>query len=205
MIKKKQLRRKIVIIGEGNAEEFYFKSLKQYTRNNTIDIQPKQLGCKAKSLRVIEQLIKEHIKLNDDIYVLIDMDINEGKAEYLKLKNKYEDKVNFIESHQCIEIWILFHFLDGLPGYDKNSKELCEVLNNTKFLPGYNKSNEYYNKQNFIERIVKSGGRIEKAVANSKKSMKEVETVGRNYSYSNMHLLMEKLGITETPKELLNE
>lgn len=203
MIKKKQLRRKIVIIGEGNAEEFYFKSLKQYTRNNTIDIQPKQLGCKAKSLRVIEQLIKEHIKLNDDIYVLIDMDINEGKAEYLKLKNKYKDKVNFIESHQCIEIWILFHFLDGLPGYDKDSKGLCEILNN-KHLQGYSKKTEFYESKNFIERIVKSGGLIERAVNNSKKSMAGVANDGRNYSFTNMYLLMEKVGITKTPEKLLN-
>jgi len=204
------MRKAIAIIGEGITEKYYIESLKGVS---PFTIMPRELGKKASSLTSLRKNITSSINKGfDEVYCLIDMDgkaIGKNKGDYFNLKNKYhnkifikkskgfETKVFFIETERCTELWFLYYFTKVAITRKFNSyKELEKELR--KYRPNYEKSEKYFKSLTNIHRDFESKtqkGSIIQAYKNSKASLKSNIKDRRGYTYSEMHLLIEALGI----------
>ena len=204
------MRKSIAIIGEGITEKYYIESLKGMS---PFSILPRELNRKASSLDALEKHIKKSINDGyDEVYCIIDMDGKiSGKAniEYLKIKGKYHNIVHgkkskgiqcevvFIETERCTELWFLYYFLKNTTTRKFNSyKEIEAELR--KYRPNYEKSEKYFKSvgnlhKEFTEQKIK--GSLFDAVKNSRSSIVSKEKDDRNYTYSEMHILLERLKI----------
>lgn len=205
------IRKAIAVIGEGITEKYYIESLKGLS---PFTILPQELGRKASSLKKLEENIKLAIKKEyDEVFCLIDMDGKRdgiNKTNYLNLKIKYHNKifgaqkkgvqckVIFIETERCSELWFLYYFLKSVQTKEFTSyKQIEEELQ--KYRPQYEKTEKYFktvgNLHNEFTLNKKPLGSLKQAVTNAKKSMISKERDGRNYTYSEIHLLIEALNI----------
>lgn len=204
------MKKSIAVIGEGITEKYYIESLKGLS---PFIILPKELNRKASSLDTLEKHIKKSIDDGyDEVYCLIDMDGKiSGKAniDYLKIKDKYHNIVHgkkskgiqcevvFIETERCTELWFLYYFLKNITTRKFNSyKEIETELR--KYRPNYEKSEKYFKSvgnlhKEFTEQKIK--GSLLDAVSNSKSSIVSREKDQRNYTYSEIHILLERLMI----------
>jgi hypothetical protein len=204
------MRKTIAVIGEGITEKFYIQSLKGIS---PFVIMPRELGIKASNLKSLEKDIAICCaKAFDEIYCLIDMDgktSGKTKDEYLILKSKFHNKifskkskgivskVIFIETERCTELWFLYHFTKSAITRKFNSyNELEQELK--KYRPNYEKSEKYLKSlvninKNFETESPK--GSIINAYKNSQSSVKSNLRDERGYTYSEMHLLINALGI----------
>lgn len=202
----------IAIIGEGITEKYYIESLQGFS---PFRILPQELGKKASSLKKLEDNIKKAISDGyDKVYCLIDMDSKtEGlpKQAYQRLKSKYKVPIinknkginctiKFIESERCTELWFLYHFTyitKKLQNYATLEKEL------KKYRPKYEKTDKYFKSiGGDIHKdltSMKDGkiGSLKNAIKNSKSSIKSRDSDGREHTYSELHILIEELGILD--------
>jgi len=204
------MRKTIAVIGEGITEKYYIESLKGIS---PFTIMPRELGKRASSLKNLSHNIQLSINKGfDEIYCLIDMDgktSGKTKNDYLSLKGKFhnrffskkskglESKVFFIETERCTELWFLYYFSNGvITKKFRSYKELERELK--KYRPNYEKTGKYFKSlgsihDDFISKNPK--GSIIKAYKNSKLSLYSKVNDSRDYSYSEMHLLIKGLGI----------
>lgn len=204
------MKKTIAIIGEGLTEKFYIESLKGIS---PFVIMPRELGIKASNLKSLEKTILLSIQKGfDEIYCLIDMDgKSSGKMqnEYSVLKEKFhskifskqskglKSKVIFIETERCTELWFLYYFTKGaitrkFNSYDELEKEL------KKYRPNYEKTEKYFKSLKNINKNFENDnpkGSIINAFKNSKSSFQSNIRDDRGYTYSEIHLLIEALGI----------
>ena len=180
-----KLRQTALILGEGPTEFFYFKSLCDVFKRLTI----KPDYPKHTNIKELEAKIAEGVEIGyNHIFCIIDMDTKDKEPEhsqYHKLKVKYAkpiDKpkkgiyceVEFFETHRCTELFFLYYFR-----YTSRPYETQEPFIKTK------------GPHSYFER---NGGSLEKAVANANRSMDEKQKSSRDYTYSELGRLIEKLG-----------
>mgnify|MGYP003413240665 CR=1 FL=1 len=196
-----KLRQTALILGEGPTEFFYFKSLCDVFKRLTI----KPDYPKHTNIKELEAKIAEGVAMGySHIFCIIDMDTKDKEPErsqYQKLKAKYAkpiDKpkkgiyceVKFFETHRCTELFFLYYFRYTSRAYE-NQESLLKDLNKSV---AYQKTTDFFIKSrglhNYFER---NGGSLEKAVANANRSMEEKLKDAREYTYSELGRLMEKL------------
>ena len=196
-----KLRQTALILGEGPTEFFYFKSLCDVYKNLTI----KPDYPKHTSIKELELKIEEGIAMGyNHIFCVIDMDTKDKEPErtqYAKLKAKYAKPINkpkkgiyceveFFETHNCTELFFLYYFRYTSRPYDEQ-EPLLKDLNQ---YVDYRKTIEFFIKtkglHNYFER---NGGSIKKAVANANRSMDEKVAGDKDYTYSELGRLMERL------------
>ncbi|REC42973.1 RloB family protein [Chryseobacterium sp. 5_R23647] len=203
------MKKAVAVIGEGITEKYYIESLKGKA---PFDIKPNSLDRNASSINKLEEAIKKAIKDGyDEVYCLIDMDgKNSGvsKTKYLTIKAKYHDKifsikksgisckVIFIETERCTELWFLYHFLKSSTTKQYgNYKQLENDLK--KFRPKYEKTNAYYKslKGGLFNDLQENSGDLDTAVKNSKDSIVSKIRDNRDYTYSEVHIMLMGLGL----------
>ena len=175
-----KLRQTALILGEGPTEFFYFKSLCDVFKRLTI----KPDYPKHTNIKELEAKIAEGIAMGyNHIFCIIDMDTKDKEPErsqYQKLKAKYAKPINkpkkgiyceveFFETHRCTEL-----FFHQCVEYRKT----IEFFIKTKGLHNYFEHN---------------GGSLEKAMANANRSVEEKMKSDRDYTYSELGRLMERL------------
>ena len=196
-----KLRQTALILGEGPTEFYYFKSLCDVYKNITI----KPDYPKHTSIKELELKIEEGIALGySHIFCVIDMDTKDTEPErtqYAKLKAKYVKPINkpkkgiycnveFFETHRCTELFFLYYFRYTSRPY-ADQEALIKDLNRDV---AYQKTTDFFIKckglHSYFER---NGGRLSVAVANAERSMMEKQEGGKDYTYSGIGGLMEKL------------
>ena len=196
-----KLRQTALILGEGPTEFFYFKSLCDVFKRLTI----KPDYPKHTSIKELELKIAEGIELGyNHIFCIIDMDTKDMEPErtqYKKLKAKYAKPINkpkkgiyceveFFETHRCTELFFLYYFRYTSRPYDTQDPLLCDLNKCVE----YRKAIDFFIKtkglHSYFER---NGGSLEKAIANANSSMEEIQTDGRDYTYSELGQLMMRL------------
>ena len=196
-----KLRQTALILGEGPTEFFYFKSLCDVYKNITI----KPDYPKHTNIKELEMKIEEGVAMGyNHIFCVIDMDTKDQEPErtqYAKLKAKYAKPINkpkkgisctveFFETHRCTELFFLYYFRYTSRLY-ANQETLIKDLNKSV---EYQKTTDFFIKckglHSYFER---NGGRLENAMAYANRSMEEKLQSGRNYTYSELGRLMEKL------------
>ena len=196
-----KLRQTALILGEGPTEFFYFKSLCDVFKRLTI----KPDYPKHTSIKELESKIAEGIELGyNHIFCIIDMDtkdVEPERTQYQRLKAKYAKpinkskkgiycKVEFFETHRCTELFFLYYFRYTSRPYDTQEPLLRDLNQCVE----YRKAIEFFIKtkglHSYFER---NGGSLEKAIANANRSMDEIQTDGRDYTYSELGRLMVML------------
>lgn len=196
-----KLRQTALILGEGPTEFFYFKSLCDVFKRLTIKPDyPKHTSIKELELKIAEGIEKGY----NHIFCIIDMDTKDKEPErtqYQRLKAKYAKpinkpkkgiycKVEFFETHRCTELFFLYYFRYTSRPYDTQDPLLCDLNKCVE----YRKAIDFFIKtkglHSYFER---NGGSLEKAIANANRSMEEIQTDGRDYTYSELGQLMMRL------------
>lgn len=198
-----KLRQTALILGEGPTEFFYFKSLCDVYKNITI----KPDYPKHTSIKELELKIEEGITMGySHIFCVIDMDTKETESErtqYAKLKAKYTKPINkpkkgihcnveFFETHRCTELFFLYYFRYTSRPY-ADQEALIKDLNRDVV---YQKTTDFFIKckglHSYFER---NGGRLETAVINANRSAEEIKAGDREYTYSELGRLTERLEV----------
>ena len=196
-----KLRQTALILGEGPTEFFYFKSLCDVFKRLTIKPDyPKHTSIKELNLKIADGIAMGY----SHIFCIIDMDtkdIEPERSQYQKLKAKYAkpiDKpkrgiyceVEFFETHRCTELFFLYYFRYTSRPYETQDPLLKDLNQNVE----YKKVIDFFIKtkglHGYFER---NGGSIDKAIANANRSMDEKQKEGRDYTYSELGKLMERL------------
>ncbi|WP_455972588.1 RloB family protein [Bacteroides congonensis] len=196
-----KLRQTALILGEGPTEFFYFKSLCDVFKRLTI----KPDYPKHTNIKELETKISEGVAMGySRIFCIIDMDTKDKEPEhsqYQKLKAKYAkpiDKpkkgiyceVELFETHRCTELFFLYYFRYTSRPYDEQEsllKDLNQCVEYRKTIDFFIKTKGLHS---YFERNV---GSLENAIANANRSVEEKETLDRDYTYSELGRLMEKL------------
>lgn len=196
-----KLRQTALILGEGPTEFFYFKSLCDVFKHLTI----KPDHPKHTNIKELESKIAEGVEMGySHIFCVIDMDTKDRgseRSQYQKLKTKYAkpiDKpkkgiyceVEFFETHRCTELFFLYYFRYTSRPYE-TQESLLKDLNQCV---EYKKAIDFFIKSKGLHTYFEcNGGSLEKAIANAARSMDEVQKGGRDYTFSELGRLMEKL------------
>lgn len=183
-----------LILGEGITEWYYIKSLQDVFKGlNFKPDYPKQTNLQELEIKIEKGISTGY----DRIFCLIDMDNKtegKGKTEYNNFKKKYlnnkECKIEFFETHRCTELFFLYYFQYTSRPYD-NQDSLIKDLNKKVF---YEKNGDFFKKckglHNYFER---NAGSLANAINNANKSLKEKLKDNRDYTYSELGKLIEKL------------
>ncbi len=204
MEQSKLLKHRILVIGEGITEFYYFQSLK----DRFPGIQISSSHPNHPNIHDISQEIEKGVKVGyDHIFCAIDMDNKEGREgererhEYEELKRAYSQpietsdegmtcNVKFFETHRCIELFFLYYFRYTSKAFlsqDALIKELrkyCKYEKSWKFFRQHGGLHSYFEKR---------GGSLENAIKHAKQSMKDKEQTGRTQTYSELGELMDLL------------
>lgn len=194
-------RQTALILGEGPTEFYYFKSLGDVFKR--IVIKPDY--PKHTSIKELEQKIAEGINMGfTHIFCVIDMDTKNEEPErtqYTRLRTKYANviskpkkgihcQVEFFETHRCTELFFLYYFRYTTRAYN-NQEELLKDLNTHV---DYQKSTDFFIKTKGLHSyFIKNGGNLETAIKNAKRSMEEKAEQTRNYTFSELGRLIERL------------
>lgn len=196
-----KLRQTALILGEGPTEFFYFKSLCDVFKRLTIKPDyPKHTNIKELEAKIVEGVSMGY----NHIFCIIDMDTKDEEPEhsqYQKLKAKYANpidkpkkgiycEVKFFETHRCTELFFLYYFRYTSRPYDEQEplfKDLNQCVEYRKTIDFFTKTKGLHS---YFER---NGGDLEKAMANANRSMEEKLSLERNYTYSELGMLMREL------------
>ena len=144
---KREIKKKIFIIGEGKSELSYFQDLKK-ENDLKFSLKP-ELGNGSDFHSIFEKALDNaDSEIYKQIYCLIDLDyIIKQKLfeEYTKAKkellSKTKKMVTVIESLPCFELWVLLHFektqstnIECQQLIDRKLKK--HIPNYTKAMPG---------------------------------------------------------------------
>ena len=194
-------RQTALIMGEGPTEFFYFKSLCDAFKRLTI----KPDYPKHTNIKELEAKIAEGVAMGYSyIFCIIDMDTKDKEPEhtlYERLKKKYAKPINkpkkglccevkFFETHRCTELFFLYYFRYTSRPYD-NQESLIKDLN--QFVE-YRKTMDFFIKSKGLHSYFeRNGGILSTATVNANHSLVDRQTSGRDYTYSELGLLMKLL------------
>ncbi len=201
-----KLRQTILVLGEGPTEFYYFQSLRDEYKGLTI----KPDYAKHTNSKEFDVKISEGAAMGySQIFCVVDMDTKSHEPElsqYIKLKTKYSKpinkpkkgiycKVEFFETHRCTELFFLYYFHYTSRPFETQDSLIKELNKHAK----YNKTAEFFKKchglHNYLER---KGGSLVTAISNANRSMEEKLANGKDYTYSELGRLMEKIRICKT-------
>ena len=196
-----KLKNKVLILGEGPTEFYYFKSLCDVLKGLVIQPDyPKHTSMKELGAKIVEGIDLGY----SHIFCVVDMDtkMHEKEAdEYRKLLQKYRKPINkpkkgiycevkFFETHLCTELFFLYYFKYTSKLYTEQGS-LLRDLNKCCF---YEKNVKFFSRCGGLHtHFQKNGGSLEKACSNSNNSLIEKIEEQRDYTYSDLGKMIEEL------------
>lgn len=194
-------RQTALILGEGPTEFFYFKSLCDVFKNITIKPDyPKHTNIKELEIKIEEGIAMGY----SHIFCVIDMDTKDQEPErtqYQKLRAKYAKPINkpkkgiycnveFFETHRCTELFFLYYFRYTSRLYEDQESLLKDLNKNVE----YRKAIDFFIKSKGLHSYFeRNGGSLNVATVNANRSMEDKLANGREYTYSEIGSLIEKL------------
>ena len=194
-------RQTALVLGEGPTEFFYFKSLCDVFKNITIKPDyPKHTNIKELEIKIEEGIAMGY----SHIFCVIDMDTKDQEPErtqYQKLRAKYAKPINkpkkgiycnveFFETHRCTELFFLYYFRYTSRSYEDQESLLKDLNKSVE----YRKAIDFFIKSKGLHSYFeRNGGSLNVATVNANRSMEDKLDNGREYTYSEIGRLMEKL------------
>lgn len=203
-MKNDKLRNSTLIIGEGPTEFYYFNSLRGEISGVTIEPDyPKHTSVMELGKKIAEGIAMGYPR----IFCVVDMDTKvPGTPEfaaYSKLRDRYSKpvsnrrrgiycEVRFFETHRCTELFFLYYFRYTSKAYNSQDALLSDL---NKECP-YEKTQAFFMKCKGLHRYFeKHGGSLSAAIRNADKSMAERMAFPRDYTYSELGIMMRELGV----------
>lgn len=179
--KKRVLRKRIAIVGDGHTERIYFHQMSQYEDLGVsgIDIKPELPDNKgwSKAIDRASQLAEDGY---DRVYAIVDLDviyqkdlIDAFKSKWEVVKERSKNKVKLIRCYPCFELWFLLHYSDTTKLFRNCDECVTELIN---YVDDYSKSGSWL-KRNKIYDLLKPNQGI--AISNGKKINKLAKTSGQ--------------------------
>ena len=168
------------VIGDGECEFWYFQMLKRNERSLQVTIKPDI--PQKKKLKDLRDRVIEYSKDYDKVFWVVDLDVIVSESrlvakgeesalqEFKKYVNEIEKKtknVTIILNNPCLEFWLLLHF-EATGKYFDNCNDVTKRLR--KHLPNYEKTENYYTKQN-DDIYLKLKSKLNIAIENADKSI----------------------------------
>ena len=194
-------RQTALVLGEGPTEFFYFKSLCDVFKNITIKPDyPKHTNIKELEIKIEEGLAMGY----SHIFCVIDMDTKDQEPErtqYQKLRAKYAKPINkpkkgiycnveFFETHRCTELFFLYYFRYTSRSYEDQESLLKDLNKSVE----YRKAIDFFIKSKGLHSYFeRNGGSLNAATANANRSMEDKLANGKEYTFSELGLLIKKL------------
>ena len=194
-------RQTALILGEGPTEFFYFKSLCDVFKNITIKPDyPNHTNIKELEIKIEEGIAMGY----SHIFCVIDMDTKDQEPErtqYQKLRAKYAKPINkpkkgiycnveFFETHRCTELFFLYYFRYTSRSYEDQESLLKDLNKNVE----YRKAIDFFIKSKGLHSYFeRNGGSLNTATVNANRSMEDKLANGREYTYSEIGRLIERL------------
>lgn len=195
--KKRDLIRRIAVVGDGVTERIYFEQLKELERVKNVVIKPElpskssKGGSYKKAINTAKSLVEEGY---DHVYCLIDFDtvLSENKLDSFmqELKNMDSKKITVYINNPCFEIWVLMH-------YEKTGRSFsdCNSVSKTitRYLNDYCKNKEYLRKKN-LYKILRPHLETN-AISNARFLENDRDAKGNNYPRAEVYkfFLKEKI------------
>ncbi|MCC8115015.1 MAG: RloB family protein [Bacteroidales bacterium] len=198
---KKKTSIATLIIGEGETEQFYMISLKNafpQLRNVRPELP------KHSSLEDMEAEIVKGIEMGyDQIFCLIDMDTKDDPTEakkYASLRKRYNKpvvkkkkgincRVEFFETHRCIELFFLYYFK-----YTTKPFRSCnEIIKDLIGFAPYEKEINFFRRHPIHQHFTTYGGSLVQAIKNAEDSLISKSREGREYTFSEMGRMLKQL------------
>jgi|SRR5690554_438872 len=194
--KNKSPKFKVAIVGEGYTEWYYFTNMKQYERF-TFKVEP-ELPKHSNYKTIINTARKKRDEGYDLIFCVLDLDRiysnSSEKKGYLteKSKKKANNKIEFIETMPCIELWFLLHFFNSYSSkIYLNFEQVCTSLK--KFIPDYDKTGKFLESIRIYEFLLKEGN-FNKADECAHKLTKErINSDNPFFNFTEINTLIQKL------------
>lgn len=138
------------------------------------------------------------------IFCVIDMDTKDQEPErtqYQRLRAKYAKPINkpkkgiycnveFFETHRCTELFFLYYFRYTSRSYEDQESLLKDLNKNVE----YRKAIDFFIKSKGLHSYFeRNGGSLNAATANANRSIEDKLANDREYTYSEIGRLMEKL------------
>lgn len=177
---------RIVIIGEGYTEQFYFKHLRSLN-NYQYTIKPYFFG--TTSIKEMDSKICKVIEGGGIAVCVFDADVSERieveKKKLEQLRKKYGKKKNviFCDSLPSIEYWFLLHYYNTNK-YFKDSKSVEQELR--KYIAQYEKKRYFLENEKWVSDLCKDG---KLTLAHKRAESFSVD----EGSYSNIYKIFERL------------
>jgi len=177
---------RIVIIGEGYTEQFYFKHLRSLN-NYQYTIKPYFFG--TTSLKEMDSKICKVIEGGGIAVCVFDADVSERneveKKKLEQLRKKYGKKKNVIlcDSLPSIEYWFLLHYWNTNRDF-KDSKAVERKLQ--KYIAQYEKKRYFLKNEKWVSDLCKDG---KLTLAHQRAKSFSVD----EGSYSNIYKIFERL------------
>lgn len=122
-------------------------------------------------------------------------------SQYVRLKKKYSQhinkprkgiscKVEFFETHRCTELFFLYYFRYTSRMYTDQESLLTDSIKVWGIARQKSSLQKCKGLHSYFEN---NGGSLESAIVNAAQSMNEKSIIGRDYTYSELGRLVEKL------------
>ena len=193
----KPFKNTVLCFCEGETEKVYLTCLKKDRYKNVhIELKPQISNADfEKTFKDIKHQLAKPKKTNYKyIFYVLDMDaiynqnqIDEYNRQKERIKSlvQAKERLTIIESRPCIEFWFLLHYKNTdkcFVNCDEIIVELC------KYIP------EYCKNQNYIASLYeKLKDKLETARQNSEAICKKERVDNEDYSYTQMHKLIQIL------------
>ena len=143
--KYRPIKSTFLVVCEGSCEKIYFENLKRKERlsNIKIDIYNPKRSTPSEICKYAKK--KQEERDYDMAFCIVDGDaLKQGDL-------KQGPKIEFIISTPCFEIWFLLHYKFTAKEFNNCAGLITHELK--KYIPDYQKSQNYQKKKNFYEML----------------------------------------------------
>ena len=186
---KNQIKKSVLIIGEGTCEQVYFKQLNQTEKYKSIHIE-----SKVPPHPMPTDIVNRAIKLKKEsafnsVWCILDIDKeSQNPSDFnTAIKRAKEHRIKIAKISPCLELWFLLHF-------KKTTKPFisCEEVESDliKYLPKYDKSEKFYRSTNIAQLL---SPKLNKAIENSIELEKHNIKNQTNSSTSEFHKIIQDI------------
>lgn len=156
--KKREVKPKIAIVGDGYTEKIYFEQVIEDENIIHVDVKPDIPDMYGGYLKAIQKTDFYLDKGYDFVYCLIDLDkvITDGRLKFLEkeiIRLEKGKRCKVVLCNPCFEIWFLLHFSTGSRMF-KNYSDLEKIL--MKHMPAYSKEINFLKKYKIYKQLKES-------------------------------------------------
>lgn len=149
-------RVKLVVLGEGLTEYYYFKHLKNFL-NYKISMSKKDFQPSS-NLEFMQKKAQSYLDNNHTVICVFDMDITSDTKIKSKIDNfirvhKNSSRIAICRSMPTIEFWFLLHFV-YTDRYFETKKAVVEELRKIPGFEEYQTTGKYLEKEHWIKLLI---------------------------------------------------